>query len=998
MGQTVENGINNLNIATDLYKQDKSKITSYGGKDVKEPVDAGKDVGYKYVHEENKGYGKNSAMDNFNDYLQYQQEKAKEAGTDEAAERRAAKEAEKEIARSLSSEEIKKLEMMGIDVEGANLSDIMGMVNTMRGEAHRQELKEMMAKVAANNGDMENLTLVGGSVKVAGSDVKLDSVSVSDVVADEIAGDIKQEFQQSNAADFNLGNDQLIYLIKNNLDITKENIYKAQFSGSKSQADSSAEQLVEQMLPQISKVVEQAGFEGNRDAVEGAKLLIGNGLPVTPDTVKKYMEYQQYVGKDMSQVQMPEGEPEVIEQKTAELYQDVKNIDPVLAYDMAAKDKTITIASVVAYGKDKNIKLPYINREDILQYDLDNMPEDIPEYELKSIRAMRQMEEIRLSMTMDVAARLIKEDINIDIRELSKVVDKLKNMERQMISGKLKDNGVEPTEENVSLYKEVNYKINQIKMAPADVIAAPVKGKAFTVNSLYAEAKFAEAKKSYESVWTAPRADMGDSIKKAFANVDDILIDLNFDVNAESQRAVRILGYNSLDITVDNINQVMNYDRQVNQLINSFYPEAVLSMIKEGINPLDVSIEELNKVIQDKNYNAGVTEAKNFATYLMDMEKMGEITDAERESYIGIYRVMHQLAKSGDREAGWVFANGSNLTVRNLISAMRSKKAAGFDISIDDNFGMLAETTKIGKDMEQQIETAFNMRTLANISKEAEEFALENNIEISYVNTTAINAMLTTEGGIYQLVSDILSKMKFTSHSKEKAVDEETEKITDSLTGDDAPVEFSPASILESLKNSDVMSLKYEDLRDRLTELMYMAGAEGSITGMDISAIKTANAGFNILSKMAKNDKYQVPVETEQGVKVMNLTVVHDASRKGTIEFSIEGNSMGKVTGNIRLRIAESAFESNGKNSDNLSSRVMLEGYIVSSESQGNYMLMEEKDLFADKLAQYGFDPVDINMGSISSFTEEKTAENIEPEYIYTAAVSVVKAMGVIIS
>ena len=51
---------------------------------------------------------------------------------------------------------------------------------------------------------------------------------------------------------------------------------------------------------------------------------------------------------------------------------------------------------------------------------------------------------------------------------------------------------------------------------------------------------FAQANESYETLMTAPRSDMGDSIKKAFSNMDDILQDLQLDTSETNRRAVRI--------------------------------------------------------------------------------------------------------------------------------------------------------------------------------------------------------------------------------------------------------------------------------------------------------------------------------------------------------------------------------------------------------------------------------------------------------------------------
>ena len=67
---------------------------------------------------------------------------------------------------------------------------------------------------------------------------------------------------------------------------------------------------------------------------------------------------------------------------------------------------------------------------------------------------------------------------------------------------------------------------------------------------------FAQANESYETLMTAPRSDMGDSIKKAFSNVDDILQDLQLDTSETNRRAVRILAYNNTEITPENIMEV----------------------------------------------------------------------------------------------------------------------------------------------------------------------------------------------------------------------------------------------------------------------------------------------------------------------------------------------------------------------------------------------------------------------------------------------------------
>ena len=376
-------------------------------------------------------------------------------------------------------------------------------------------------------------------------------------------------------------------------------------------------------------------------------------------------------------------------------------------------------------------------------------------------------------MTQQAAVRMLKQDINIDTRDLSQVVANLRSVEAQMTRELFARNGVAATEENITVYTELQRDMQAIgdasvvrlgslfdaeKLANAatdteavqmqsntdrgnalrmisvrglaTLVAGEEAGEQGTVvpsgelamagngsqtaggssDTIRRPANFAAMEREYDALGTAPRADMGDSIRKAFANVDAILQDMNLPADAEHERAVRILGYNSIAITEENLQQVLQYDREVNDLITACQPGAVLSMIRDGINPLDLSVEELNRTLRDRNYQAGVKETEDFATFLRDVERRGEISPEERSGYIGIYRVLKKLERSGDREAGYLFANGSRLTVRNLITAMRSRKAAGMDVSVDDDFGLLTGMQTHGTKMDAQIEAAFCMK------------------------------------------------------------------------------------------------------------------------------------------------------------------------------------------------------------------------------------------------------------------------------------------------
>lgn len=1019
---------------------------------------SGVDTGAHFSRGEKTSHA-SSVMENFQEYMRDKQEHAKEAGEDLATKEREAKEQAKQVSQSISSEEIKKLEMMGFDVDTANMTDLMGMVNTLRYNADSQETAELMTKIAMDKGDASAVTMVGAKVTVGGMEIS--GVSVGDVlvaesksenmasdqepakVTEAVAGD--KELEKTAAvvskeiespADIRLSDNEAIYLLKNNMDLSKENIYKAHFSGMKL-SEGVGDQVIKSMETQLGKVIEQVGLEINKDTMESAKLLVNNDIPVTTDNLRKYMNMKPYMGQTPEVAGIPDKVQSISNQeltdRATKLYENVKSIDIKQVYQMVAEGKTVTIAAAVKYGQASGgragmgegqaSEANYGNKlvDGPVSVFSEEALRELGFTDSKAITAMRQMEELRLSMTTAMAGKLIRMDMNVDTRELSKVVSMLKNIEQNMTREAFYAAGVNPTEDNLYLYQEVSAKVSAIGKAPAAVVAAPLMGEAYTIDGLHRRiapamamedgafagqtgqgaaanqasamaGQFETVRRSYESVGTAPRRDMGDSIAKAFANVKDILQEMDMPVNYETERAVRILGYNQIEINEENINQIIDYDRQVNDMLNTFYPEAVIGMIRDGINPLDVPIDELNKKIRDKNYNNGVTEAKNFAAYLRDMENQGELTPAEREAYVGMYRVMEKLAKSGDREAGYLFANGGRLTVRNLITAMRSRKAAGVDVGIDDSFGMLQDMSVKGKKMDAQIEGAFS--SVAEVAAEDElklsetyemlddsmvKFMEENSVEISAVNINAVNTMLNQPGGVYSLVSELLTKMKFSTNTKAELIDEETENMADSISGEDVPLniaDFAMESILEHLRGSEEMSLKYEDLRANLTELMYQWGAAGTLNKMDIATIKTVNAGFNIMSTMAKQDKFQIPVETDQGTKVMNLTIKKDGGNPGLVEVSMKAEAYGEIS--VAVKCDEQGA---------------LTGQIVTDNSEGNFALKGKEESLKNTLKAAGYEVENVTVGTICE-ADLMTVVGVNSEKLYQVSVAVVKAMA----
>ena len=971
-----------------------------------------------------------TVMDNFEEYRRDMQEKAKTEQQQEISDGEQAREDAKEIARSLSTEEIQKLRQMGIDVGSASLADLMDIVNTMRDQAHKDALANVLAQAKVDQGDVSNLVFTSTGTKIAGTDV-----------------------------DLQVGNNDILYLLKNKMPLNQENLYKAHYSGqqSKQTSDTTEEawqsqaaqtwnELPQTLQTQLQHIMERAGIPVNDQSKGGAAMMLANDIPVTTDSMRAYMDMHAQVGTPIDELPTAEMEQtqaeQDIETKAEKLQQAVESLTETDVIETVRAEKPLTIAAMLA---DQN------------RFQSDSQPgaETTPQ-SLREVTALRQLEELRLTMTQQAAVRMLKQDINIDTRDLSQVVAKLRNVEAQMTRELFARNGVDATEENVALYTELQQDLQTIGTAPAvrlgylfdaeqgnalqrvsvrglaDLVAEDgsqrteaqtenpaTAGSAAQADEIVSDtirrpANFVAMEREYDALGTAPRADMGDSIRKAFANVDAILQEMQLPADAEHTRAVRILGYNSIAITEENLQQVIQYDREVNDLLAACQPNAVLSMIRDGINPLDLSVEELNQTLREKNYQAGVKETEDFATFLRDVERRGEISEEERSGYIGMYRVLKNLEKSGDREAGYLFANGSRLTVRNLITAMRSRKAAGMDVSVDDAFGMLTEMQTRGTKMDAQIEAAFlndenwsaqgndgnnvqdiemaeNAEDAANpwqeieeddALAEAEELLQAQGLEESAVNVQAANVILhgtdaVESADIYSLLAQVMKNLHFEDHTTEDAVDTETEAMAKSLAGADIELPFEPESLLEQLGQGGDLSLTYADLQQQLVEQMYTQAQLGG-TSMDFQNLKLVQAGFRILGAMAKRQQYQLPVATETGTKLVNLTLQTDASQRGTIEIQLPSARFGKLSATLHVD-EEGTWE----------------GVIVADTSDGNTALQAQAEVFDALLADSSYADAKITLGqSRRNVTQANAVAHPSTQKLCEASVFFVKALA----
>lgn len=525
------------------------------------------------------------------------------------------------------------------------------------------------------------------------------------------------------------------YMIENNCELTIDQIYMAKYSvqsgaqtgvkgpyfaddlsGYYGKTDGFLD--TDALSSQIEKVIQEAGLEVNSRTKEESSWILNKGMLLTSENLEKLHtmnEMKLPMEREDALSHVAQALREGKQAKDADLSKDgmfrqaetikkmVGNITQEAVLQVVSKDELLNIRNLSAAQKSLDAALSgqmYVH----VQTGKEAVALSA-EKEATLVHAKKTLEEVRLQMTVSANIMLLKSDYAIDTAPLTDLVERLKEAEQKM--AQTQGLSLPKAEEN-DLFTDTMAKTTAIRHMPAAVLGrVAFASEQFTLSRVYEEGRILEstykrAGESYEALMTAPRADLGDRLSDAFSNIDDILADLNFDLTHDNRKAVRVLAYNKMELTAENIAAVRAADADLTYLLNKMTPSATLSMIREGINPLKESVQELTDYFMQQSGEL-TQQAESFSKFLYQMEQNDQMTAEERDTYIGIYRLIRQIEKGDGRAIGTIVANGQELTFANLLSAVRTGQKRGIDTTVDDNFGLLEKTEKKGTRISDQI-------------------------------------------------------------------------------------------------------------------------------------------------------------------------------------------------------------------------------------------------------------------------------------------------------
>lgn len=829
------------------------------------------------------------------------------------------------------------------------------------------------------------------------------------------------------------GDGAMKYMLDNHLKPTIENLYKAEYSGSYRQGPSID---ISSFTGQIEDVIQQAGLKVNEQTMSDSKWLLENDIPLTGENLKAM--------EAMREIKTPLDQENLVSAAAAAISEGRRPQEAMLlsGYSLAEQAQHILDVVTEASGEDvqylverdmeltvKNLESAAANRmnaaasgtqagtgglketdetaKTVLPQSASQSTqfEETEEYTpsgLATLMARRQLEEVRLVMTAQANYSLLKQGISIDTEPLVKLVEDLKQAENDYYIHLLKGQGAEPTEENVALFRETTQKVADIKYVPAYVLGLK-EADISTVNAIHESGMvlkdtFEKANERYEKLMTSPREDFGDSIQEAFRSVDNILEDIGMKATEANRRAVRILGYNQLEITKDSVAQMKAADEEVQRAFKNLTPAVVTEMIKKGVNPLNLDFSTLNAAAEQIKENIGDDNSRKYSEYLWKLEQNQAIDEEERSSYIGIYRLVHQVESTDGAAIGALVHQGSELTMKNLLTAVRSERRSGrMDIAVDDTLGKAESTGYGGTSITDQIEASYQKNCAKDVKdiltpekvramlkqtpdwesmtpeqlKEALERVQTNETDVdeAYVKEQLAALEESAKAGedIYQVlqkydipntVNNIIamqSMVKDRNQIYRQIFGGSTKDDDESGAGDEIgaeDIEQIKKKLLEEFAEAVSEPKALAEVQEKLGILAenVMKGMIDSdhVTSLDVREMRLLSAKLSMNGILAKKEQYSVPVMVKEGVVNVSLKIVRGVDKKGVVDIMMETELRGKIAATFQAK------------EDSIS------GFVATDNRDTKDLLSENTAVLEDWMSENGEENADVHYAYIN--------------------------------
>ncbi len=905
----------------------------------------------------------------------------------------------KALMMKLSGADAVKLDGDGFNLTDATPDDMVNIIEKIKIELAMHSDDYVNYGTAVSKDKIESVT--GSAATAASVESRMQGADIA--VNDESVAEVKSTLEKSKELK-PLSENTKNYMVANGIEPSIAGIYQAQAATSSSisadgvtigrcvNAISDAD--FEALRPGIEKIIASSGLEVNDNTLADARAFIDAQIPVT----KENLEYKAQL--DAIDIEKIQADPDEMLNKildnmklggkaentlvTGSPIDDIRTaLDTINraeysdATNVVSKGETFTIASLKLEMDARSFRIEYSAAAvSTGNSEVRNQASDVQQ---AADKAYDTLVTARVLMSANASVYLVKNNVSI----LTTPIDELNSMlmEYEQADGMYEEAQIAYTD-----VLEARKTLNEIVRNPARVFAS----------------MFDKMNETYEAVGTQIRGDLGDSLKKAVqGSADDIIRELGLEGTDEDKEAIKVLAANNMDMTKENVEIVKSVNAMINNLIKNMKPETVLNMIKDGVNPMNASIEEVNEYLTEANDKASKDNEEKFSKFLYKLDRTNGITKEQRKQFIGIYQMMNIFTRDAGVAAGALIKQGAEVTMNNLMTAYNSRKHYDMDAVIDENTGM-AEVSGIANYYSALFmangglvtpNTLKNVDNSSGIGEQSVEMFIEQ-LEDNYdaaAEEQYYEEYLKEQQAAVQAGADILRQIRNADTEINSGNIQAVKAFLESgqfpdIRGVKTTRDYARDSI-EKIGHKEKLSLMYEEMKDETEEeLQEVLSKAGDLdTQIDVNyegfldlRLKDRTIGY--IKNLALRHDYRIPYITDSGsTGMLKLTLVQDDDNKGRISVNMLSSVLGKVSVEAKA------------------DRESLGMYIVSDTAVSDEGIQLLDDMEETLKEGFGFTNVAVNITKSSDVpyvTYEAAADSVATDKLYEIAAQIVKLLA----
>lgn len=915
----------------------------------------------------------------------------------------------KALMMKLSGADAVKLDEDGFNLTDATPHDMVNIVEKIKIELAMHSDDYVNYGTAVSKDKIESVT--GSAAMAASIESRMQGADIA--VNDESVAEVNGALEKSKELK-PLSENTKNYMVANGIEPSIAGIYQAQAATSSSIsadgvtigkcADAISDADFEALRPGIEKIIASAGLEVNDKTLADARAFIDAQIPVTKENLE-YKAQLDSIDIDMIQADSEELLNKIFDNmklggKAENTLVTGSPVDDIrTALDTINRAEYSDVANVVSKGETftiASLKLEMDARSFSIDYSVarfsswqetagrkvtgTSQEQNVSdEAEQAADKAYDTLVTARVLMSANASIYLVKNNISI----LTTPIDELNSM---LMEYEQADEMYEEAQIAYTDVLEARKTLNEIVRNPARVFAS----------------MFDKMNETYEAVGTQIRGDLGDSLKKAVQeSADDIIRELGLEGTDEDKEAIKVLAANNMDMTKENVEIVKSVNAMINNLIKNMKPETVLNMIKDGVNPMNASIEEVNEYLTEANDKASKDNEEKFSKFLYKLDRTNGITKEQRKQFIGIYQMMNIFTRDAGVAAGALIKQGAEVTMNNLMTAYNSRKHYDMDAVIDENTGM-AEVSGIANYYSALFmangglvtpNTLKNVDNSSGIGEQSVEMFIEQ-LEDNYdaaAEEQYYEEYLKEQQAAVQAGADILRQIRNADTEINSGNIQAVKAFLESgqfpdIRGVKTTRDYARDSI-EKIGHKEKLSLMYEEMKDETEEeLQEVLSKAGDLdTQIDVNyegfldlRLKDRTIGY--IKNLALRHDYRIPYITDSGsTGMLKLTLVQDHDNKGRISVNMLSSVLGKVSVEAKA------------------DRESLGMYIVSDTAvsdEGSQLL---EDMEENLKEGFGFTNVTVNITKSSDVpyvTYEAAADSVATDKLYEIAAQIVKLLA----